>query len=92
MLGVGSVGDGFGDGQVTILDAADGRVVADLRSDEQHQTTALQLAWEDDSHALAVTYADGKWAVVRIGLDGTMEYAVPPRAGDQFERPFFLQS
>lgn len=92
VLGVGSVGDGFGDGQVAVLDATDGRVVADLRSDEQHQTSAVQLTWEDASHALAVTYADGAWAVVRIGLDGTMEYAVPPREGSDFERPFFLQS
>ena len=66
--------------------------LADLRSDEQHQTSAVQLTWEDASHALAVTYADGAWAVVRIGLDGTMEYAVPPREGSDFERPFFLQS
>ncbi len=92
LLGVGSIGDGFGDGQVAVLDATDGRVVADLRSDEQHQTSAVQLTWEDASHALAVTYADGAWAVVRIGLDGTMEYAVPPREGSDFERPFFLQS
>ena len=62
-----------------ILDAADGTVLVDLRSDGQHQTTALKLAWEDDEHALLVTCADGQWAVVRFGLDGTMEYAVPPR-------------
>lgn len=92
LLGVGSVGDGFADSQVAIVDAADGTVLVDLRSDEQHQTAALQLAWEDDSHALMVTYAYGRWAVVRLGLDGSMEYAVPPRPGDQFQRPFFLQS
>jgi hypothetical protein len=92
LLGVGSVGDGFGDGQVSILDAADGTVLVDLRSDEEHQTSVVQMAWEDDSHVLMVTYADGAWAIVRLGLDGSMEYAVPPREGDQFERPFFLQS
>jgi hypothetical protein len=92
LLGVGSIGDGFGDGQVSILDAADGTVLVDLRSDEDHQTSVVQMAWEDDSHVLMVTYADGAWAIVRLGLDGSMEYAVPPREGDQFERPFFLQS
>jgi len=92
LLGVGSIGDGFADGQVAILDASDGTVLVDLRSDEQHQTGALQLTWEDDSHALMVTYADQRWAVVRLGLDGSMEYAVPPRAGSQDARPFFLQS
>lgn len=92
LLGVGSIGDGFADTQTAILDAADGTVLVDLRSDQKTQTGVLQLAWEDDSHALAVTYADGQWAVVRIGLDGTMEYAVPPRRGSDFERPFYLQS
>ena len=92
LLGVGSIGDGFADGQVAILDASDGSVLVDLRSDEQHQTGALQLAWEDDSHALMVTYAYGEWSVVRLGLDGSLEYAVPPRAGSQDVRPFFLQS
>jgi len=92
LLGVGSIGDGFADGQVAILDAADGTVMVDLSSDEKHQTGALQLAWEDDEHALLVTYVDGDWAVVRLGLDGSMEYAVPPRAGSDVERPFYLQS
>ena len=92
LLGVGSVGDGFADTQAAILDAADGTVLVDLRSDQKTQTGVLQLAWEDESHALLVTYADGQWAVVRLGLDGTMEYAVPPRRGSDFERPFFLQS
>ena len=36
-FGVGSVGDGLGDGQVTLLDAADGSVLVDLITDEQHQ-------------------------------------------------------
>lgn len=92
LLGVGSIGDGFADTQVAILDAADGTVLVDLRSDEQHQAGALQLAWEDDSHALVVTYADGEWAVVRLGLDGAIEYAVPPREGSDAEQPFYLQS
>ena len=92
LLGVGSIGDGFGDSQVAVLGAADGRVAVDLRSDEQHQTAAVQMTWEDDSHALLVTYADGEWAVVRLGLDGSLEYAVPPRPGSDAERPFYLQS
>ena len=39
-----------------------------------------------------VTYQAAEWAVVRLGTDGSMEYAVPPRAdkGDM-EAPFHLQ-
>jgi hypothetical protein len=92
LLGIGSIGDGFGDGHVSLLDAADGTVLVDLKSDMDHQTWALQFAWEDESHVLMVTYADGAWGIVRLGLDGSMEYAVPPREGSDLERPFFLQS
>ena len=41
---------------------------------------------------LTVTYQDGEWAVVRVGLDGSMEYAVAPVSGSDMERPFFLQT
>ena len=93
VLGMGSSRSGIGADRIAVLDAADGRVVFELSSDELHQTSVAQLTWEDDSHALAVIYADGKWAVVRIGLDGSMEYAVPPRAeGSDLDRPFILQS
>ena len=42
---------------------------------------------------LVVTYSDGEWAVVRLGVDGSMEYAVPPRRGSSDLRsPFRLQT
>jgi hypothetical protein len=40
-----------------------------------------------------VTYQDGQWAVVRLGVDGSMEYAVGPRRGSMDDRsPFQLQT
>jgi hypothetical protein len=40
-----------------------------------------------------VTYQDGEWAVVRLGVDGSMEYAVAPRRGSSDVRsPFQLQT
>ena len=42
---------------------------------------------------LVVTYQDGEWAVVRLGLDGAMEYAVAPqRKSMDRGTPFQLQT
>ena len=55
--------------------------------------TYFDEVWEDATHVLVVTYQAGKWAVVRLGLDGSMEYAVAPRRGSSDVRsPFQLQT
>ncbi len=43
-----------------------------------------QIEWEDADHLLVVVHhAAVGWSVVRLGVDGTAEYAVPPvRTGD----------
>lgn len=35
--------------------------------------------WEDPEHVLIETYQADRCAIVRLGLDGSMEYAVEPR-------------
>lgn len=89
LVAAGSVGDG--DGVLAIL-RADGTPVVDLRSSATARTTSLQAVWEDGSHVLTVTHQDGTWAVVRVGVDRSMEYAVPPVAGPDTGRPFVLQT
>lgn len=49
-----------------------------------------QAVWEDDTHVLVTTYSSGDWAVVRIGIDGSQEYALPPVAGGDMDSPFLL--
>jgi hypothetical protein len=39
-----------------------------------------QLTWEDSHHLLGVLRAHGQWGLVRIGDDGSVEYAGPPVA------------
>jgi hypothetical protein len=40
-----------------------------------------------------VTYQADRWAVVRLGVDGSMEYAVAPRRGTiDVRAPFQLQT
>jgi hypothetical protein len=89
LLATGSVGDGLGDRQLAVLDAATGKVELDLRTVDQALIT--QMVWEDDSHVLANVHQDGQWAIVRIGLDGSREYAVPPVTATD-DSPFVLPS
>lgn len=43
-------------------------------------------------HVLVVTYQAERWAIVRLGTDGSMEYAVAPRRGSQLAMPLGLQT
>ena len=60
------------------------------RSNAQHQATVSDAQWEASTDLLATVFENGKWAVVRIGSDGSPEYAVPPVAGEDVENPFTL--
>jgi hypothetical protein len=53
-------------------------------------TALSQLTWEDDHHLLGVLRAQGRWSVVRIGTDGTVEYAVAPVSGGDDIPPLSL--
>jgi hypothetical protein len=48
------------------------------------------VAWEDPGHALAVVWDRGRWSIVRLGLDGSAEYAVPPVRTGRAYAPFLL--
>jgi len=49
-----------------------------------------RLTWEDSTHLLGVLRAGNTWSIVRIGVDGTVEYAVPPVAALNEFTPFAL--
>jgi hypothetical protein len=85
-------GDGLGDGEFAILDAADGTPLVDLISEGDTFTTVMDTRWEDDTHVLIKTFQNGKHALVRISLDGEMEYAVPPVPGEDVDSPFVLSA
>jgi hypothetical protein len=67
--------DGFGQGICAVLDR-DGEVVAEWHSNGE--ATILGTMWEDDSHVLISAFQHDEWAVIRVGLDGSMEFALPP--------------
>jgi len=63
----------------------DGHVVHAWTFDPGRHRTLTQLTWEDPDHLLGVLLAHGQWGLVRIGTDGSVEYAGPPvAAGDEF--------
>lgn len=90
VLGTDAYLDGFGQRSVAFLDAADGTLLHEFTS-KGKGPTVLQTAWEDEDHVLAVVYERGRWAIVRLGADGSAELALGPQAGGDLERPFVLQ-
>lgn len=82
-------GDGLGPTGLVVYDADKGTKLLDLSV--AHQGYVRQMVWENDDQVLATVYQQGLWAVVRIGLDGARQYAVPPlTAQDDVEPPFLL--
>lgn len=94
VIGTPAYADGFGPGALDILDLRDGSIVrAFTYARNQHTATYFDEVWEDADHVLVVTYQDGKWAIVRLGVDGSMEYAVAPRKASMDDAfPFRLQT
>jgi hypothetical protein len=89
VLGTDAYLDGFGQRSVAFLDASDGTLLHELRS-KGRGPTVIQTAWEDDQHVLAVVYERGRWSVLRLGADGSVEIALGPVEGSDLERPFIL--
>jgi len=90
LLATNGIGDGLGDTQLDVFDARSGDPVVRYRVADGGAITWMR--WEDDSHVLAVVFDQGVWGIVRVGLDGHVEVAVPPvkANGDPVNSPFLL--
>jgi hypothetical protein len=80
--------DGAGSSEVAVLDASDGSMLVDLHT--VRDAVVYQVTWEDDSHLLAAVGEGTRAAVLRIGLDGSREYAVAPETAEPYLSPFHL--
>ena len=89
ILGTDAYLDGLGQRSLAFLDL-DGRELAAWQGTAESAPTIVQMAWEDDDHALAVVYAADEWSIVRFGVDGSSEYAVPPVPGEVDSRAAFI--
>jgi hypothetical protein len=84
-------GDGFGSTGLAVYESETGEPLLEL-STERDAAIPQGMIWEDDNHVLATVFEKGRWAILRIGLDGSREYAVAPVDGEDFESPFRLPS
>jgi len=89
VLGYPTQYDGLGPTSLSMWDAT-GQKLFERRSNAKSQAFYTDAQWEDATHVLAPVFQDGKWSVVRIASDGSMEYAVPPVAGSDVDSPFVL--
>lgn len=94
VIGTPAYADGFGPTGLDVLDLRTGAVEHTWKSTKKAVTTYFDQVWEDPTHLLVVTYQDEEFAIVRLGLDGSMEYAVAPVADEDgdMESPFHLQT
>lgn len=79
--------DGLGDTQLAVLDR-EGRVQQEFRA--ARDVTFMTARWEDEDHLLVLTYARNGWSILRLGVDGSTEVAVPAIAGDDTQARLVL--
>ncbi len=91
VLGTPAYPDGFGSTDLAMY-GLHGAPLFQRQSTQKAQASYQTAVWEDASHVLAAFFQEGRWSIVRVASDGTMEYAVPPRAGDDVESPFVLET
>lgn len=67
--------DGLGDRSLAILDARTGREVATFDQPRNGQLTLVHGAWESDDTVVALAIEGSRNALLRLGVDGTLELA-----------------
>lgn len=91
VIGWPAYADGWGPGNVAVLDAKTLKpVVRFTRSADYGVSHAV---WDGDTNSLiASVYQEGVWQLVRLGLDGTIETASDQVQADDMSAPFRLAS
>jgi hypothetical protein len=91
LLGYPPYWDGLGPTSISMWDLK-GRQLFERHSDVKSQTTIADAQWEDGTHLLSSMFMDGRWSLVRLAPDGSMEYAVAPVAAAAERSPFVLET
>ena len=84
--------DGLGSSSEAILDAHTGKPVADFQRPPGSDLYVTDVAWEDDTHLLAIVHENGAWQILRLGTDGSLEAASPAVPGGETNCPFFFSA
>ena len=91
VLASDSYGDGIGAGQIAIY-ATVGDLKADRMRTEESMAFYNDAVWEDETHVLFTAYQDGEWSMVRMDVDGAMEYAIAPQEGEDVQVPWHFET
>jgi hypothetical protein len=82
---------GDGSSVIAAYDATGGQLLFEHRSTLKTQAVVRGTVWEDDDHLLGLVRQGLDWAVVRFGVDGSMELASPViRGTDDLTSPIVL--
>jgi hypothetical protein len=91
VLASDTYGDGIGSGVIAIF-----ATVGDRQAYRSNTGKGLAFyndaVWEDEGHVLFTRYLDGMWSIVRMDVNGALEFAVPPEPGDEMEVPYRFQT
>ncbi len=92
VLASDTYGDGIGSGVIAVYDAETGELLADRtnRSRAWRSTTAPSGRTRPTS--CSPRYQDGQWSMVRMDVDGAMEYAIAPQKGNQDNVPWRFET
>jgi len=92
VLASDTYGDGIGSGTIAVFETDGDRLSYRNNRSSQDLTFYNSAVWEDETHVLFTLFQDGKWSIVRMGVDGAMEFAVAPQAGDEMEVPWHFET
>ena len=84
--------EGAGAGEIAFLDRNTGKPLMAVRNSAASQVFVTAMVWEDRDHVLATVNDGRNEAIIRVGLDGRMEFAVEPvRLDETAANPYPLR-
>ena len=92
MLASDTYGDGIGSGTIAVFETDGDRLSYRNNHSSQDIRFYNSAVWEDDTHVLFTLFQDGKWSMVRMGVDGAMEFAIAPQPGEAEEVPWHFET
>ena len=88
VLASDTYGDGIGSGTIAVFETDGDRLSYRNNRSAKDIRFYNSAVWEDDTHVLFTLFQDGTWSMVRMGVDGALELALPPQAGKAEEVPW----
>lgn len=92
VLASDTYGDGIGSGTIAIFETDGDRLSYRDNGSSQDLTFYNSAVWEDETHVLFSLFQDGKWSIVRMDVDGAMEFAVAPQPGNSEDVPWHFET